>query len=193
MTLTIYIFIDENTPPPPPPPHHPENECKVENLNATSTVFSFSPEQFQKTSVFLDGFFSHGSKVLLSKATDKSIQDVRINVTLFHGDENLTKQVSLSAFDHKGKYQVEVKRDHSHGHPRQFFRFKEECLVYSIHVEFPANMEYFDAVGLRIKGAHSIEGDLDNIEFGSVKAGLGHGVIHFEVNERLIMPRGVLI
>jgi hypothetical protein len=169
-------------------PHgHPrEPFCKINELNSTSTVFNFSPEEFQKTAVFLDGWFSRGGHVRLSKNPDTSIKDVAVNVTLYTGQDKLAKEVVLAAFDHEGQYGVEVKRE-GHHHRRHEKPKQKDCLVYNIDVQFPAHVDYFENVDLHVKSAQRIEGGagLENIEFGSVRAGLGHGAIIFDVSTNI--------
>jgi hypothetical protein len=175
--------------------HPREPFCKIDELQASSTVFQFSPEQFQRAGVFLRGWFSRGGHVRLSKSTDASIEDIKVNVTIYSGREDLQKEVKISAFDHEGQYAVQVERGRFHGHPKeqQVRRChknphgdedkKENCLVYNIDVEFPAHLDYYEDVELHIKSAQRIEGGkgLEGVEFGSVKAGLGRGAIIFDV------------
>lgn len=179
-------------------PHHPyEPFCKVEELEATSTVFTFSPEDFQRTGIFLNGQFSRGGHVRLVKSSDDSVKDVQVKVTLFSGRDELTKEVKLSAFDNKGRYDVQIERgrfgrhralenkDHHGGHhDDDDERRKEDCLVYNVDIEFPSNIDYFDDIELHIKAAQRIQGGkgLEGIEFGTVKAGLGRGAIIFDVS-----------
>ncbi|CAO3612320.1 unnamed protein product [Mucor hiemalis] len=94
-------------------PHKPF--CKVEELDASSTVFKFSPEEFKRAGIFLNGQFSRGGHVRLLKSSDESIQDVRVNVTLYSGRDDLNKEVKLSAFDNKGQYAVQIERGHFQG------------------------------------------------------------------------------
>lgn len=207
-------------------PHKPF--CNIEELKATSTVFKFSPEDFQRTGVFLNGYFSRGGYVRLIKSTDESVSDVEVKVTLYAGREDLAKEVKLSAFDHEGQYAVQIERGHFKGPggpPRGPRRppggprgphgpdddeddeendFKkghhdddkedgkqENCLVYNVEIEFPVNTTYFEDVELHIKSAQRIEGSksLEGISFGSVKAGLGHGAIIFDVRQTIISLR----
>lgn len=190
-------------------PHKPF--CDIEKLEATSTVFNFSPEEFQRAGVFLSGYFSRGGHVRLSKSSDKSVTDVKVNVTLYSGREELNKEVKLSAFDHEGQYAVQIERGHfkgalpPSGEPPQDSprndgpdyekvqkghhdddkedHKQENCLVYNVDIEFPSNVDYFEDLQLHIKSAQRIEGGagLEGIEFGSVHAGLGHGAIIFHV------------
>ncbi|KAG2231417.1 hypothetical protein INT48_003655 [Thamnidium elegans] len=231
-----------NEPVPPPPPNpfsnsepsvmghkkkkhhdHPHKPfCNIKELEATSTVFKFSPEDFQRAGIFLNGYFSRGGHVRLIKSTDESISDVKVNVTLYAGRQGLAKEVKLSAFDHEGQYAVQIERGHfkgpggpgsphgphgpeddndnredlkkGHHHHDKEDGKQENCLVYNVDIEFPANTAYFEDIELHIKAAQRIEGSksLEGISFGSVKAGLGHGAIIFDGLKAKKLMLGVL-
>ncbi|GAA5801586.1 hypothetical protein EDC94DRAFT_675952 [Helicostylum pulchrum] len=198
--------------------HHQKPFCNIKELEATSTVFKFSPEDFQRTGVFLNGYFSRGGHIRLIKSTDEFVSDVKVKVTLYAGREDLIKEVKLSAFDHEGQYAVQIERGHFKGPggpPRgppgglnEEKDFKkghhddddkedgkqENCLVYNVDIEFPANTTYFEDVELHIKAAQRIEGSkgLEGISFGSVKAGLGRGAIIFDGLKAKKLMLGVL-
>ncbi|KAI9486384.1 MAG: hypothetical protein EXX96DRAFT_548851 [Benjaminiella poitrasii] len=194
-------------------PHHPhgpppEPFCKVDELEASSTVFMFSPEKFARAGLFLDGRFSHGSHIYISKSFDESLQDVKVNVTLFSGRNDLQKEVKISAFDHKGQYAVQIERGHFRDlvgkKMRQFEQVprllnepphhpdepphhpdedkKEDCLVYNVDIVFPAHLKHYDDLELHVREARRIGGGegIEGIEFGSFKAGLGRGAIIFD-------------
>lgn len=84
-------------------------------MDASSTVFKFSPEEFKRTGIYLNGQFSRGGHVRLLKSSDESVQDVKVNVTLYSGRDDLNKEVKLSAFDNKGQYAVQIERGHFQG------------------------------------------------------------------------------
>lgn len=172
----------------------------------------------------MNGYFSRGGHIRLLKSSDESVQDVKVNVTLYTGRDDLQKEVKLSAFDHEGQYAVQIERGHFKGrrphppppppphgprHPPhrggdddeddneeqeeikggdheedREDRRKENCLVYNVNIEFPANVDYFEDLQLHIKAAQRIQGGegIEGIEFGSVKAGLGYGAIIFDVS-----------
>lgn len=164
----------------------------------------------------MNGYFSRGGHVRLSKSDDKSVTDVKVTVTLYTGREDLKKEVKLSAFDHEGQYAVQIERGHfkgalpptepphddppqdgpedEHVHIHKHHKDhddedqkQENCLVYNVDIEFPSNIDYFEDVQLHIKSAQRIEGGsgLDGMEFGTVKAGLGHGAIIFDVKFKI--------
>lgn len=173
----------------------------------------------------MNGYFSRGGHVRLIKSSDESVKDVKLNVTVYTGREDLQKEVKLSAFDHEGQYTVQIEREHFKRphrpdpphHPRHPHRGgddddedddedikknpededddeddkedrrKENCLVYNVDIEFPSHVDYFEDLELHIKSAQRIQGGkgIEGIEFGSVKAGLGHGAIIFDVSALL--------
>lgn len=147
----------------------------------------------------MNGYFSRGGHVRLSKSTDKSVSDVNVKVTLYTGRDELIKEVKLSAFDHEGQYAVQIER--KRGHCRRPHRLvqdhddddredghQENCLVYNVEIEFPHDTTYFEDIEFHIKSAQRIEGgkNLEDISFGTIKAGLGRGAIIFEVRRLVI-------
>ncbi|KAI9313977.1 hypothetical protein BX666DRAFT_1863781 [Dichotomocladium elegans] len=176
----------------PAPPRRGGPFCKPEELESSSRVFSFAPDQFQRAAIYLDGQFSRDSGVVTIDRSLEEVSDsaaIQVNVTLFAGRPELLDEVNISGFDKKGQYNVEVKRNskgrhhHHHHHHQKRPSSKEDCLTYHIHVVFPSNLETFESLDLRIKAARWIgthDGDqLSKLEFGKVRAGLGHGPIGF--------------
>ena len=108
-----------SSPPPPPPPAHggpmvtppqPPHFCSAEDaLESTSKVFTFSQEQFQRAALYVGSGFPDSGKVFFSKSGEAG-SDIKVNVTLLHGSEHAVKATTISAFDHKGEYVVEMKR-----------------------------------------------------------------------------------
>ncbi|KAG1445951.1 hypothetical protein G6F56_009733 [Rhizopus delemar] len=195
-------------------PHHQEKDhltsfekhkkpfCKLHKLEAESTVFEFSPETYQKTKILLNGETNRGGHVTISKSTDESIQDIKVNITVYAGRSELFSEVEISAYESKGDYVVQLERDtkgphfphHRHHKPKQ-----EDCLVYSVDIQFPSTVDYYEGLEFHAKKAQRIEGGkgIEDIQFGSVKAGLGWGAIIFDTlkadNIKLAVLHGVVM
>ncbi|KAI8972470.1 hypothetical protein BDB01DRAFT_766836 [Pilobolus umbonatus] len=169
---------------PPPPPF-----CNTEELESASTVFKFSTDDFQKASLVVGDHFSDGGQIYLSKNSNLK-DEVKVNVTIFYGKDELRDQVDLSAFDNEGKYSVEVKRKPSCPEKRK----QENCLVYHVDIEFPSTLESFEELDFHVSSARHIGNakGLKDIEFGSVKGGLGWGAIYFNGLKAKEIKLGVL-
>ncbi|KAI8639124.1 hypothetical protein BD408DRAFT_446231 [Parasitella parasitica] len=166
--------------------------CKAEDLISKFSVFEFSPEQFKRAAIFSDGFFDRGSHIVLSKSTDDSLKNVRVNVTVSAGRDDLAQEVKVSAFDHDGEYSVQVEHGHFHRPHRYALQNikkgkkekghkKKNCLIYNVAVEFPSNLDYFDQLNVKAKdGFFKGDKDIEGVEFGSIKAGIGRGAIIFD-------------
>lgn len=168
--------------------------CKAEDLISSSSVFEFSPEEFKRAGIFSGGFFDKGSHIILSKSTDTSLKNVRVKVTISAGRDDLAQEVKVSAFDHDGEYSVQVEHGYFH-HPRRHSiknaeegaeeekgPKKENCLIYDVAVEFPANLDYFDQLNVKAKGGAFKGGKgIEDVEFGSIRAAIGHGAVIFDV------------
>lgn len=164
--------------------------CKAKDLISSSSIFDFSPEEFKRAGIFSGGFFDKGSHIILSKSTDASLKNVRVNVTVSAGRDDLAKEVKVSAFDHDGEYSVQVEHGYFH-HPRHHAiknaeaekgPKKENCLIYNVAVEFPANLDYFDQLNVKAKGGAFKGGKgIEGIEFGSIRAAIGRGAVIFDV------------
>ncbi|KAG2226478.1 hypothetical protein INT45_014222 [Circinella minor] len=166
----------------PRPPRRHETFCKPEELIPSSTIFKFSPDEFKKASVYLDGSFSHGGVVTVDRADSTTEQnDIKVNVTTFVGRKELQDDVSISGFDNEGRYSVQVKRKGGHRHWHQKPPIKKDCVTYSIHVVFPSHLKSYEDFDLHIKQALRIHTttDLSKLNFGNFTAGIGHGAIHF--------------
>ena len=114
-------------PPPPPPPSTdakedhliqrfqappPHSFCPPNvELNATSTVFNFSPEEFNRAALYIGHGFIDSGDVYFTKSGNKKINDIKVKVTVLHGSDSARDKVTLSAFDHDGQYVVEMRRD----------------------------------------------------------------------------------
>lgn len=177
--------------------HHYEPFCKAEDLISKSSVFEFSPEEFKRAGILSGGFFDKGSHIVLSKSSDASLKNVRVNVTVSAGREDLGQEVKVSAFDHDGEYSVQVEHGYFH-HPRHHRAIKdveendhhrgdhgpkkEDCLIYDINVEFPADLDYFDQLNVKAKGGFLKNGKgIEGVEFGSIRAAIGRGAVIFDV------------
>ncbi|KAI9488047.1 hypothetical protein BDB00DRAFT_850433 [Zychaea mexicana] len=166
----------------PRPPRRHETFCKPKELLPSSSVFTFSPDEFQRAAVFLDGQFSHGGVVTVDRAADDDdTQDVKVNVTTYVGRKELQDQISISGFDHEGQYSVQVKRKGGHHCRHRKPPVKEDCVTYSIHVVFPSHLESYEDLDLHIRKALRIHTstDLTKLTFGKFRAGVGHGAINF--------------
>lgn len=97
--------------------HHPTHFCRTQDLESTSTVLKFSPEDFSSADVLSKSFFSPGSRIRVLQNEDESVKDVHVNVTVYSGRKELEKQVQISAFDHNGIYTVQVEREHKRRFP----------------------------------------------------------------------------
>ncbi|KAF1799739.1 hypothetical protein V8B55DRAFT_1541114 [Mucor lusitanicus] len=176
--------------------HHYEPFCKAEDLISKSSVFEFSPEEFKRAGILSGGFFDKGSHIVLSKSSDASLKNVRVNVTVSAGREDLGQEVKVSAFDHDGEYSVQVEHGYFH-HPRHHRAIKdveendhhrgdhgpkkEDCLIYDINVEFPADLDYFDQLNVKAKGGFLKNGKgIEGVEFGSIRAAIGRGAVIFD-------------
>ncbi|KAI9491928.1 hypothetical protein BDB00DRAFT_873764 [Zychaea mexicana] len=204
-------------PPPPPPPHHhsmghhgmavrpppsgspphPHFCSSEDELEATSNVFTFSPEQFKRAALYVGSGFPDSGKVFFSKSGEEG-SDIKVNVTVLHGSEHAIKATTISAFDHEGQYVVEMKRRLPHG-PRSHGREPMEppmegqpphgppphnttelCAKYEIHVVFPADLEEFEDFDLRVRnGQIDSCPSLKTIDFAKFSAGVGRGYINF--------------
>ncbi|KAL9548447.1 hypothetical protein PS6_006609 [Mucor atramentarius] len=177
--------------------HHKHYEpfCKAEDLISKSSVFEFSPEDFKRAGILSGGFFDKGSHIVLSKSSDASLKKVRVNVTVSAGREDLAQEVKVSAFDHDGEYSVQV--EHGYFHHRPHHRAiknieendhhhgdgpkKENCLIYDVNVEFPADLDYFDQLNVKAKGGFLKNGKgIEGVEFGSIRAAIGRGAVIFD-------------
>ncbi|KAI9276704.1 hypothetical protein BDA99DRAFT_493926 [Phascolomyces articulosus] len=166
----------------PRPPRRHETFCKPEELLASSSIFTFSPDEYKRAAVYLDGAFSHGGVVTVDRASeDDSNEDIKVNVTTFVGRKELKDAVSISGFDHEGQYSVQVKRKGGHRRSHHKPPVKEDCVTYSIRVVFPSHLESYEDLNLHIKKALRIHTttELSKLHFGAFKAGVGHGAIHF--------------
>ncbi|KAI8139206.1 hypothetical protein BJV82DRAFT_627554 [Fennellomyces sp. T-0311] len=185
-----------------PPPPSPPKFCKPEyELQSTSTVFDFSPEQFKRASLFIGSGFPDSGKIFFSKSGDEG-SNIKVNVTVLHGSEEALKATSISAFDHNGKYTVEMKRnlphppphrglppppphdgqpphdgEPPHGPPEDTLPL---CAKYEIHVQFPSDLEEFEHVDIRGRDAQ-VEScpSLKLLKFDKVTAGIGRGYVNF--------------
>lgn len=172
----------------PRPPRRHEPFCRRNELTPSSTVYTFSPDDYQRAAVFLDGDFSRGSHVTVDRGSDDDDEkDIKVNVTLYAGHEKLLDQVSISGFDHQGQYAVQVKRKgyHHHHHCKKP-HVKKDCLLYDIHIVFPSHLTSFDVLDLHVREASRIgtntPSELTKLEFNKFRAGLGHGAIIFKVS-----------
>ena len=179
----------------PRPPRRHETFCKPEELIPSSKVLTFSPEEFQRAAVYLDGRFSHGGYVTIDKSTDRAAEDISVNVTTYVGRKELQDQISVGGFDHEGQYSVQVKRKGGgHRHHRKP-PVKEDCVTYTIHVVFPSHLETYEDLDLHIKKALRIQStpELDTLTFGKVRAGVGHGAIVFSVSGHVTRIKNILL
>lgn len=195
-------------PPPPPPPsdvkkeeHHliqrfqgpPHSFCPPDvELNATSTVYSFSPEEFNRAALYIGHGFVDSGDVYFTKSGNKNINDIKVKVTVLHGSDEARDKVTLSAFDHDGQYVVEMRRDL----PRHPFKKQDNevpprvpgvpgsfCVKYKVEIILPAALESFEEFDLRAKDAHvgSCKG-LQTVVFDRFIAGVGRGYLNFGVS-----------
>ncbi|CEP18411.1 hypothetical protein [Parasitella parasitica] len=178
--------------------------CKAEDLISKSSIFEFSPEEFKRAAIFSGGFFDRGSHIVLSKSADESLKNVKVNVTISAGRDDLAQEVKVSAFDHDGEYSVQVEHGHFHRPHRHAFKEKgkkekshnkkENCLIYNVAVEFPAGLDYFDQLNVKAKDGYFKGGkDIEGVEFGSIKAGIGRGAGLKAKNLLLGVLRGVVM
>ncbi|EIE83091.1 hypothetical protein RO3G_07796 [Rhizopus delemar RA 99-880] len=190
---------DDSHPPYPGFEHHPPHKeghepfCKVSELEAQSTVFAISPETFQKTKFFLNGHFNRGGYVRISKSNDASAKDIKVNVTTYANQTDVRSEAIISAFENEGNYIVQLERDHKHLPPPPPPAChsplppppkpdQQHCLVYSVDIEFPQGTESYEALEFFVQQTQRLEGgkDIEDINFGSIKAGLGRGAIVFD-------------
>lgn len=185
-------------PPPPPPPSDIKEENVIERfqgpphsfcppnveLNATSTVFNFSPEEFSRAALYIGHGFIDSGDVYFTKLGNKKINDIQVKVTVLHGSDSARDKVTLSAFDHDGQYVVEMRRDL----PRHQHRDRQPvagdlCVKYKVEVILPASLESFEEFDLRAKDAHvgSCKG-LQTVAFDRFIAGVGRGYLNFGVS-----------
>lgn len=196
-------------PPPPPPPSDVKKEEGKEHqliqrfqgppphsfcppnveLNATSTVYSFSPEEFNRAALYIGHGFVDSGDVYFTKSGNKNINDIKVKVTVLHGSDSARDKVTLSAFDHDGQYVVEMRRDL----PRHPFKREDNklppgapgdlCVKYKVEVILPAALESFEEFDLRAKDAHvgSCSG-LQTVVFDRFIAGVGRGYLNFGVS-----------
>ncbi|EIE83215.1 hypothetical protein G6F46_009030 [Rhizopus delemar] len=180
--------------------HRYEPFCKLHKLEPESTIFEFSPETYQKTKFFLNGDFNRGGHVRISKSTDENLKDIKVNITTYAGRSELRSQAEISAYESEGDYVIQVERNHPcpfpphHGHHHHHERKQKDCLVYSVDIEFPLTMDYYESLEFHVKITQRIEGGegINNIEFGSIKAGLGRGAIIFDGLRAKTIKLGVL-
>ncbi|CAM0136993.1 hypothetical protein VKS41_008143 [Umbelopsis sp. WA50703] len=185
-------------------PHH--GRCKNENLTSETTTLSFSPDQFKGASVILDGHLWGKVNVTQETSEDVASDEVKVEITILSSTEKLGKAVSISSFDHEGKYTVEVKGPHHPPPPPGRFRhhgfgrfppsppamdMEEEpsdkpkhrpeppCLKAHIKVIFPAGMKYYEDLDLHLRAAF-VTSSLHGLTFGKFRAGVGRGRIHFD-------------
>lgn len=193
--------------PPPPPPqapsdvkkeHHliqrfqgpPHSFCPPDvELNATSTVYSFSPEEFNRAALYIGHGFVDSGDVYFTKSGNKNINDIKVKVTVLHGSDEARDKVTLSAFDHDGQYVVEMRRDL----PRHPFKKQDNevpphvpgsfCVKYKVEIILPAALESFEEFDLRAKDAHvgGCKG-LQTVVFDRFIAGVGRGYLNFGVS-----------
>lgn len=163
--------------PPPPPPR----VCLPNTtLEATSTVYTFSPEEFKRAAVYVGRGFPEGGKVFLSKSISDDT-DIKVNVTVLYEKKRLGKQVLTTAFDHDGQYVVEVRRQGRPHHPPPHHR--PHCLTYEVNVVFPAGLESYEDLELKIReGFLGSCPSLKSLEFEEFSAGIGSGFVHFGVS-----------
>lgn len=171
------------------PPRRHEPFCKPKDLIPSTTVFNFSPDEYKRASVSLDGPFSYGGYVTIDRASDNDTRDVVVNITAYVGRQELLDDVSVSGFEHQGQFAVQVKRKrggHHHHHHHKKPPSKEDCVTYAIHVVFPSHLSEFDDLDLHIKQAWRIgtrtPKDISKLVFGRFRAGVGHGSIIFSVS-----------
>jgi hypothetical protein len=176
------------------PPHHRGRHCKDANLTSEVTTFDFSPEEFKKAALFVDGAFV-GSKVEITQIiSDDAVADkVKVEVSILASDEKLNKLVAISSFDHEGKYSVEVKGPShpprpSHSFFGKFMGGPEEepdhpppppCLKAHVKITFPAGLKKYDGLDLHLR-AGFVSSSLSGLTFGKFRAGVGRGRIHLE-------------
>ena len=169
----------------------------MSELEAQSTVFTISPETFQKTKFFLNGHFNRGGHVRISKSNDASAKDIKVNVTTYANQSDVRSEAIISAFENEGNYIVQLERDHKHPPPPAACHGplppppkpdQQHCLVYSVDIEFPQDTESYEVLEFFVQQTQRLEGgkDIENINFGSIKAGLGRGAIVFDVKLNLI-------
>lgn len=188
---------------------HHHGHCKDENLVSETTTINFSPDEFQSASVILDGYVWGKVNVTQATSEDVSSDEVKVEVTILSSTEKLGKAVSITSFDHEGKYTVEVKAPHhrpSPHHPHGGFRhhgfgrfppspphmeMEEEpsdkpkhrrerpCLKAHITVIFPAGMKYYKDLDLHLRAAF-VTSSLQELTFGKFRAGVGRGRVHFD-------------
>ncbi|KAG0984749.1 hypothetical protein G6F29_004558 [Rhizopus arrhizus] len=165
--------------------------CKVSELEAQSTVFTISPETFQKTKFFLNGHFNRGGHVRISKSNDASAKDIKVNVTTYANQSDVRSEAIISAFENEGNYIVQLERDYKHPPPPAACHGplppppkpdQQHCLVYSVDIEFPQDTESYEVLEFFVQQTQRLEGgkDIEDINFGSIKAGLGRGAIVFD-------------
>lgn len=175
--------------------HHWKPFCKLHKLEAESTVFAFKTDDYKKAKFFLNGHFNRGGHVRVSKSKDASVDFVKVNVTIYAGRSELRSEAQVSAFEHEGDYVVQLERDPKHPpppfpfppphhHHRHHKPKQEDCLVYSVDIEFPQNTDYYEELQFHVKQTQRIEGGhgIEEISFGTIKAGLGRGAIIFDVS-----------
>ncbi|CEG62841.1 hypothetical protein RMATCC62417_00102 [Rhizopus microsporus] len=185
--------------------HHWKPFCKLHKLEAESTVFAFKTDDYKKAKFFLNGHFNRGGHVRVSKSKDASVDFVKVNVTIYAGRSELRSEAQISAFEHEGDYVVQLERDPKHPpppfpfppphhHHRHHKPKQEDCLVYSVDIEFPQNTEYYEELQFHVKQTQRIEGGhgIEEISFGTIKAGLGRGAIIFDGLKAKTIKLGVL-
>ncbi|KAI9276235.1 hypothetical protein BY458DRAFT_569031 [Sporodiniella umbellata] len=157
--------------------------CILEELDAQSTVFEFDPKQFNHTRLVLNGETNRGGHITVGQRQDGDASQARVTVTVYAGTAKRHREVEISAFEEAGAYVVQLERHHvkharhPHREPKQ-----KDCLVYSVLVEFPVGLTYYDAVSIQAKKAQRIQGGdgIKNIDFGLFEASLGWGAIIFD-------------
>lgn len=154
------------------------NQCDDQRLQfKASKIISFHPKEISQLSAQLDGVFQDSSgTVHLRKASIHELNDkVVFNLTLFGQSESVLSHVSLSETNKESSKKI----IHIHNsHPSTLV----SCLTYHIDIVFPATIDTFKEVDLRINHARTIQGDLRGMTFQQFTVGLGRGSLLLDVS-----------
>ncbi|KAI8643794.1 hypothetical protein BD408DRAFT_138267 [Parasitella parasitica] len=100
--------------------------------------------------------------ILFYPSLPTTLKNVRVNVTVSAGRDDLAQEVKVSAFDHDGEYSVQVEHGHFHRPHRYALQNikkgkkekghkKKNCLIYNVAVEIPSKLDYFDQLNIKAK------------------------------------------
>ncbi|KAI7872724.1 hypothetical protein BDF14DRAFT_1748214 [Spinellus fusiger] len=164
--------------------------CEYTELFSRTERFFFSPEDFQNTSLFVNGSYSRGSTATISHATqgnkttvDGEEDKVQVIVTLYAGiDKNLDELFSFETSDSNGQYAVKVQGPpHRNTDRNREPPNLEDCLLYHLHIIFPASVKTFEQLHFSLSQVSLLTGDhLQALSFGLLNAKVASGLIRFD-------------